>query len=272
MGENDAIQGRVEELVVKLSDPVHERLKFYVYRLIDRRDGVTFYVGKGVGGRILQHVKDARQLQMETRKLDRIRAIEAAGSTVSYLIHRHGLSEKEAFEVEAALIDAYPEALNDADGHHNQDRGCMPLAELIAIHDPPKVTIDVPGVLINIGQEWHRGLSDDPAKLYERTRRYWACDPERHKAAKYAFAVSRGVIREVYTIDRWTHHDMRTIEYDDGRTKTPMHQLKRLFRWAFEGAPAPEMAHYVGKLVDPPRKLGDANPIKWVNCSASDFV
>ena len=38
---------------------VAERLKWYVYRLIDPRNGETFYVGKGQGDRIFQHVKGA---------------------------------------------------------------------------------------------------------------------------------------------------------------------------------------------------------------------
>ena len=84
--------------------------------------------------------------------------------------------------------------------------------------------------------------------------------------ATYAFAVSRGVIRQVYRIEGWTQHDMRTIEYDSSREKTPGHRLKTIMRWSFTGEPAPEMQRYIGKLVDPPRKQGDANPIKWVNC------
>jgi hypothetical protein len=261
----DSAPTPIEAEIARLSDPVHERLGYYVYRLVDRRTSETFYVGKGKGGRLLQHVTDARMTDTETRKLRRIREIEAEGGRVSFLIHRHGLTEKEAFEVEAALIDAYPGALNEADGHYNRDRGCMPLSELISIYDPPKIAITEPAVLINIGQEWHRGLSDDPEKLYERTSRYWACAPDRH-LAKYAFAVSRGVIRQVYRIEKWTKHDMRTITYDDGRVKTPAHQLKTIWRYSFDGVPAPEMAHYIGKLVDPARERGDANPIKWVNC------
>ena len=81
-------------------------------------------------------------------------------------------------------------------------------------------------------------------------------------AAAIAFAVSRGVIRQVYRIEQWSRHDMRTIEYDDGRVKTPAHKLKTIWHWSFEGAPAPEMGHYIGKLVDPPRAYNDANPIK----------
>lgn len=265
-GEPGETAHALEAELVRLSDPVHEQLGYYVYRLADPSSGETFYVGKGKGGRLLQHVVDARTSSVETRKLDRIRAIEAGGRRVSFLVHRHGLTEREAYEVEAALIDAYPQALNVADGHHNEERGCMPLSELVAKYGPPKRRVAVPAVLINIGQEWQRGMAADPARLYERTRRYWACDPNRHPDVKYAFAVSRGIIREVYAIQGWSRHDMRTIQYDDGRARTPNHKLKTLWRWSFEGAPALDMRDYVGTMVDPPRKPNAANPISWVNC------
>ena len=47
---------------------VAEQLKWYVYRLIDPRNGETFYVGKGRGNRVsLSHAKGERFLAM-TRK------------------------------------------------------------------------------------------------------------------------------------------------------------------------------------------------------------
>ena len=36
---------------------VAEQLKWYVYRLIDPRNGETFYVGKGQGDRVFAHAK-----------------------------------------------------------------------------------------------------------------------------------------------------------------------------------------------------------------------
>ncbi|MCH7911203.1 MAG: hypothetical protein IIB38_16510 [Candidatus Hydrogenedentes bacterium] len=36
---------------------VAEHLKWYVYRLIDPRNGQTFYVGKGKGDRVFAHIR-----------------------------------------------------------------------------------------------------------------------------------------------------------------------------------------------------------------------
>jgi hypothetical protein len=43
----------------KFPPGVIAELNWYVYRLIDPRNGETFYVGKGQGDRIFQHVKAA---------------------------------------------------------------------------------------------------------------------------------------------------------------------------------------------------------------------
>ena len=46
-------------MISSFSPEVVERLNYYVYRLIDTRDGQTFYVGKGKGNRVFAHVNDA---------------------------------------------------------------------------------------------------------------------------------------------------------------------------------------------------------------------
>ncbi len=85
---------------------VARRLKTYVYRLIDPRNGETFYVGKGRGNRVFSHIRAEQNLEGDDldNKVRRIREIRLAGFEVAHVIHRHGMDEKTAFEVEAALL------------------------------------------------------------------------------------------------------------------------------------------------------------------------
>jgi hypothetical protein len=208
-------------------------------------------------------VTDARASERETRKLDRIRAIESAGHTVKFLVHRHGMTQDAAYEVEAALIDMFPDALNEVEGHHSDRRGAMTLEEVIANYDPPAISIAIPAVLINIAEEWLRGLGADPEKLYERTRQYWRCNPGNYPDVKYAFAVSKGIIRAAFAIDGpWQRHDMGAVQYDSARIATPSHKTASKVRWGFSGRPAAEMRDLVGLKVS---QTGGQNPITWVN-------
>ena len=63
-----------------------EKIGFYVYLLIDPRDGVVFYVGKATENRCFAHLAEARKTQADVvgdyAKLARIREIESAGATV----------------------------------------------------------------------------------------------------------------------------------------------------------------------------------------------
>ena len=113
---------------------VADQLKNYVYRLIDPRNGETFYVGKGVGNRIFEHVRGKLGAALEddasSNKLRRIRQIRLDGFEVAHVIHRHNLSEKEAIEVAAALIDAYPEVTNEVALHGSDAYGLMHATQL----------------------------------------------------------------------------------------------------------------------------------------------
>ena len=122
-------------------DYMLDEIGYYVYRLVDPRNDATFYVGKGVGNRIFQHVAEAvMSSERISLKLDRIREIEAANLKVRHVVHRHGLTKKEAFEVEASLIDAYQLVggedvlTNLLGGHHSIARGAMGVDDLVAVH------------------------------------------------------------------------------------------------------------------------------------------
>jgi uncharacterized protein len=95
---------------------VDSQLKTYVYRLLDPRTGETFYVGKGTGNRVFAHIRAEIDDDDADEKLNRIREIQLAGFEVAHVIHRHGLDDDTAYEVEAALIDAYPGLANAVGG------------------------------------------------------------------------------------------------------------------------------------------------------------
>ena len=47
--------------IKEFSKEVCDEIQSYVYRLVDPRDGITFYVGKGVGNRVFNHLNAAKK-------------------------------------------------------------------------------------------------------------------------------------------------------------------------------------------------------------------
>jgi hypothetical protein len=82
---------------------------FYVYSL--SFCGVVFYVGKGHGKRMLQHVADARNNKIG-EKCQHIREAFARGVDVEYQIVGAFSLEHDAYRLEAELIQATPNLTN----------------------------------------------------------------------------------------------------------------------------------------------------------------
>lgn len=63
----------------KFTPEVESKLQYYVYALVDPRTDPIFYVGRGVGNRVFQHIADAENKNAcsTSEKLDQIRAIHA---------------------------------------------------------------------------------------------------------------------------------------------------------------------------------------------------
>lgn len=235
------------------SPAVIEKLDYYVYLLIDPEINEVFYVGKGTGNRIFAHLNQALLFPDVSDKLDKIREIQSRGYQVRHVIHRHGLTEKEAYEVEASLIDfiGLTELTNLVHGHYTSDRGPMTIAEVFAQYDAPKIVITEPVILIILNKSYKRGISDE--KLYEITCGNWVIGKRRNNA-KYAFSVYHGIVRQVYEIQRWFPVSIRTQAKNPGA------------RWRFDGVIALHMQHYVGGSVENYLTAGSQNPIKYINC------
>lgn len=233
------------------SPAVIEKLGYYVYLLRDPETHEVFYVGKGIGNRIFAHINAANADPLQTPKLERIRAIHARGQEVLHTIQRHGLTEKEAFEVEAALIDLFGLTdLTNLVGGYDVLRGAKSVGEIIEMYDAPLLTIEEPALLVIINRMYQRGMT--PLGLYEVTRGDWVIGIKRNQV-KYVFAVSNTIVREVYKVERW--YPVQAIG-----------QVKIRNRWRFDGYIAEEMQHYVGGSAAQYITHGAQNPIKYVNC------
>ncbi len=228
------------------------KLKTYVYRLIDPRNGETFYVGKGQANRVFAHIHDELSQEGDdlSDKLKRIREIRVAGFEVAHVIHRHGMDEATAFEVEAALMDAYPGLSNIAGGTGSNDYGAMHAREIIRRYSAPSADFRHKAILISVNR------SAAETSIYEATRYAWKISRRKAMQAEVILATLRGLIVDAFVAEDWlpaTAADFPGHEDAPGRL-------------AFVGrqAPAELRAEYVGKRVpDEYRKRGAANPIKY---------
>lgn len=232
------------------SPEVIAKLKTYVYRLIDPRNGETFYVGKGKGNRVFAHIRAELDTDDPNEKLKRIHEILAAGFDVAHVIHRHGLDDKTAFEVEAALIDAYPGLTNAASGSGSNDFGAMHAQEIVNKYQAEPAEFRHRVILINVNR------SATETSLYDATRYAWKISPRKASRAEFICAVRFGIIVAVFVAEKWVE---ATPEHFPDREPVPD-------RYGFIGTNAsdPIRRMYIGKrLPDEFRKQGAANPIRY---------
>ncbi len=230
---------------------VSTKLGYYVYRLIDPTNGETFYVGKGKGNRVFAHASGEIDEDAVSEKLKRIYEIKNRHLEVQHVIHRHGLDQATAFEVEAALIDAYPSATNIVAGH-SSDRGVAHADEIRRRYEAKPADIIHPVVEINIS----RTISEKP--IYDAVRLAWKISPAKASKAAYVFAVERGIVVGVYEADGWyPAHDtvFGALAWEEGSG-----------RHGFVGfdAPIEIRERYLHHSV-PPKAKGAANPIRYHN-------
>ena len=237
---------------------VIEKLRTYVYRLIDPRNGETFYIGKGKGNRVFAHIRGEPGIDGDDldNKMKRIKSIRLAGFEVAHVIHRHGMDDNTALHVESALIDAYPGLTNEAGGVGGSEFGAMHVLEIISEYAAEPATFHHDAILISVNRSALAASS-----LYEATRYAWKISPAKARKAQVVLATMQGIIKGAFIATHWLE---ATAENFPGRDEVPG-------RYGFKGAEAPPdlAAAYVGKRVpDQYRKPGAANPIKYAKAGS----
>ena len=127
------------------------------------------------GNRVFAHSQDAHgDEEAASDKLDRIREIHGAGQQVEHQLLRFGLTDRTAFEVEAAAIQLLgtDELTNKVEGHHVWRRGRMTTDVAISLFDaPPAPEITERVILFRIPRLWSPEMSAE--ELYETTKDRW---------------------------------------------------------------------------------------------------
>lgn len=257
------------------SKRTEEHVGWYVYALRDPRNGAIFYIGKGRGNRAFQHAHHASDVQSpSSAKLDVIREIqETTGCDPDIIVVRHQLpNESAAYEVEAALLDystfltesgsradATPSLTNIAGGWHSHSVGLMSQEAIEASYSAEplrKEDFSLPALAFRIPRLWTPAMTID--ELYEATHGWWRLG-ERRAKAEYALAVSRGVIRALFTIDSSTWRLRRDGDREWQAGEKP--------RWGFSGSDVrAEWPQYMNRDISSWFTEGSRSPFIYINC------
>ncbi|MBK7221368.1 MAG: hypothetical protein IPH94_08585 [Saprospiraceae bacterium] len=241
----------------KFSKIVANELKYYVYLYLHPTTREVFYVGKGKGDRVFNHLHE----ESESEKVRLIQELKSVGLNPEIEILIHGIEDElTALRIEAAVIDllGVHKLTNQQSGWKSATYGRMTIQQLIATYAKVPTSIEEPCVLIRISQLFRYSMSE--IELYDYTRGYWKLNRERAAAAQYAFAVYEGIIQEVYSILQWVEAGSTL------NTRTDHYPVHGRFEFVGNLAPNEIRNKYKYKSVEHFFQKGNINPILYVNC------
>jgi hypothetical protein len=232
-----------------------QALKFYVYLLSDPDSGEVFYVGKGKGNRVFQHLKE-KENSAKSRKISEI--IDS-GKEPKIEILVHGIEdERTAMKIEAAIIDLLDKSnlTNRVSGYESADFGRMDLNQVKAKYGRKKAIISEKVVLIKLSDTFRYNMSE--VELYDHTRGIWKIGKRGMLETTHAFAVYDGVVQETYKISGWFPAGS-TLHTRNDKANWLVSE-----RYEFVGRVDEEMQKkYKHKSVDHYFKAGSRNPIRY---------
>lgn len=247
-------------MIHNFSNKTIEALGYYVYVYSDPDTKKPFYVGKGKGNRVFDHLAD----QSESDKVKKIAEIKAKGKEPLIEILVHGLDEKTALKVEAAAIDliGIDNLTNQQRGHGSSTYGKIDVSTLDARYVCEKLSFDDIKhnvILIRINNLYRNDMTS--LELYDATRGYWKVDPDHAKKAEYVFSVYDGMVIEVYQPMQWFH---ALSTFSTRQELVSEESYKSRYEFVGKIADADIRDLYVRKSVAGIFTSGEQNPIKYI--------
>ena len=247
------------------------KLKAYVYALFDPLEDRPFYIGKGRGNRVFQHVEGAILEDKESNKYEKIRDIRARtqNNRVKHTVIRHGMSDEVAYEVESALIDLANRTganlTNEVTGHNSIENGMMSTDDIVRKYNAQPLNELLHSVaIININKKY-KLVRDEALQvntkysgkdlIYESVKQAWVIG-KRRDTVEYVLAEYKGIIVEVYEVIEINNNGKLEKWYSVPGYKN---------RWGFHGRRAIDRVrvNYINKSISHHKKRGAANPVKY---------
>lgn len=269
------ISNKVNQIAMRnksFDDKTIHKLKAYVYALFDPLEDRPFYIGKGRGNRVFQHVEGALKEDKESYKYEKIREIRARSENkrVKHTVIRHGMSDEVAFEVESALIDLANRTganlTNEITGHNSIENGMMSADDIIRKYNAkPLNKLLHSVVIININKKYQL-IRDEFLQtntkhsgkdlIYESVKKAWVIG-KRRNSVDYVLAEYKGTIVGVYEIVEVNINNQPEKWY-------PIQNTTKI-RWGFHGRRAQNhiQDNYLNKSIAHHKKKGAANPIRY---------
>lgn len=233
------------------------KLGYYVYALVNPITVKVFYIGKGIENRVFAHKLEVLENKSEIGSLKKIEinAILENNLDVKHVIIRHGLTEKEAFLLEATLIEYHNfsqnKLTNEVSGHNSGFYGIKTSDELIRQYNAPKLEQLIHKVvIININRQYTK-VKNSENGIYKATKESWVIKKSRIEQLEYALSEYQGIIIGVFKIKNW--YSMKTEGNKNNR------------RWGFDGEEASDELKniYLNKSIAHVKKKGASNPIRY---------
>jgi hypothetical protein len=201
--------------------------KYYVYALC-HKNHMPFYIGKGTGERVTQHIADADAImsmvndgEIPEDVSEKLRTIIKLGD-VECVIIKWGLSENEAYMCESALINLvnFPQIqlTNIVNGHASEEeknsrseiktkaRTLEQFLRECAIETKDISGIPVPVAFVKINTLYEKCLNEDNSpdhqKIKDAVRAMWSIGGNVKKYAKYVFALYQQRVVGIFNIER----------------------------------------------------------------------
>lgn len=248
----------------RFSPNVLKELGYYVYALADD-EGKIFYIGKGKGNRVFDHIKEAIKYGSKktatlpqdkiSLKLAHIQELLKAGRKIDHFIIRHGLTNEHALIVESVLIDLFKQRsglkfdkIESLDNKNNgfESQGVHTVEDIEKMYNnkPAEIKSGEKLLAININSD-----ITGQEEIYRRVRSSWVLDPKRANKADYIVATHNGLIVGVYQMDdkKWQH-------------------IPNSYRYEFDGVEVTDKSvtdRLLERVLE--RKHGSQNPIWYVN-------